>query len=1054
MHIVHGTWIPDDPEGFVQSGGLYVWVETDAPLGPNRRSASASHPRHLSKSDLAAFLQEKLGLKEYAPGSLVHRLETKYLVLPSADDRPLPSFELAPYVDEELPLEFELASWQVGCYRLPEIIPNLNDIHFRALQAADDFQLGQDLLFWQQQAQAIKAIIGRDQYIPALKYRSLAPAGRKPARKTPSFELYPGWELLSTAYESTIQRHLAAMPAACRAGQNGPDRVALFAAEPLLRHFSECLLQDVVVGTPFTAAFDKQIAGSLLDQCLHPGRPAQLAPNRPTERATADPLVDYQHWLAWRTQLAQAHTDAAFSLCFRLEEASPTDADRWQLHFLVAARHDPSLKLSLAEYWPLNPKARAQASRPFGPAFEKQLLLALGAAARIYPTIWDGLATDQPSGCQLTLNGAFEFLKESAWVLEDAGYTVLVPAWWTPAGRRRARIRVKTSSRASQGSGAAVSSGRVNLDALIGYRYELSIAGQPVSEAEWRQLVQAKTPLVQFRGQWMELERDKMEQLLQFWQKQGRDTPELPLQELLKLGAEAGDDLEWDHDQAVQGMLARLQDKSAFAPIADPAALQGELRDYQRRGVAWLQYLEQLGLNPCLADDMGLGKTLQVISRLLLEREDGAELPPTLIIAPTSVLGNWRKEIERFAPPLRTLVHQGAGRERDAASFSAACQQHDVVLTSFALARLDEKLLRGPAWHRVVVDEAQNIKNPAAAQTRAIGKLAAPHRLALTGTPVENRLRDLWSIFNFLNPGYLGKEAQFRRAFELPILKNHDAACSETLKRLAEPFILRRLKTDQRIIDDLPDKIEQKLYCPLTPEQASLYEAVVKDVARQLEEVEGIQHRGLVLATLMRLKQICNHPAQFLQDGSAFSPERSFKLQRLAELAEELIESGESALIFTQFTEIGAALERHLAHDCHYPTYYLHGGTSAARRERLVTDFQDPASPPALFILSLRAGGVGLNLTKANHVFHFDRWWNPAVEDQATDRAFRIGQRKNVFVHKFVALGTVEERIDALIEDKQRLSSLVVGADEGWLTELDNDTFKDLIALRRDAVLE
>jgi SNF2 family DNA or RNA helicase len=324
----------------------------------------------------------------------------------------------------------------------------------------------------------------------------------------------------------------------------------------------------------------------------------------------------------------------------------------------------------------------------------------------------------------------------------------------------------------------------------------------------------------------------------------------------------------------------------------------------------------------------------------------------------------------------------------------------------------------------------------------------------LTGTPVENRLRDLWSIFNFLNPGYLGKEAQFRKSFELPIHKDNDRAKSATLKKLVEPFILRRVKTDKRIIDDLPDKIEQKMYCTLSSEQASLYEAVVKDVEEQLKEAEGIQRKGLILSTLLKLKQICNHPAQFLQDGSAFTTERSHKLERLGEMVEEVIDSGESALIFTQFTEIGGELERHLAHIRHYNTYYLHGGTSVARRERMITEFQDPETEPSLFILSLRAGGVGLNLTKANHVFHFDRWWNPAVEDQATDRAFRIGQRKNVFVHKFVAMGTLEERIDAMIEDKKRLSSLVVGTDESWLTELDNDTFKELIALRRSAVLE
>jgi SNF2 family DNA or RNA helicase len=367
---------------------------------------------------------------------------------------------------------------------------------------------------------------------------------------------------------------------------------------------------------------------------------------------------------------------------------------------------------------------------------------------------------------------------------------------------------------------------------------------------------------------------------------------------------------------------------------------------------------------------------------------------------------------------------------------------------------LDEKLLHSIKWHRVVVDEAQNIKNPQAAQTRAILKLSAPHKLALTGTPVENRLRDLWSIFNFLNPGYLGKEAQFRKIFELPIYKDNDKHKLSTLKKLVEPFILRRVKTDKRIINDLPDKIEQKMYCTLTPEQASLYEAVVQDVAEQIKEVDGIQRRGLILSTILKLKQICNHPAQFLQDNSAFTPERSQKLQRLAEMIEEVVDSGESALIFTQFTDIGDALSHYLEQTKHYNTYYLHGSTNVARRERMVTEFQDSATEPSLFILSLRAGGVGLNLTKANHVFHFDRWWNPSVEDQATDRAFRIGQRKNVFVHKFVAIGTMEERIDAMIEDKKRMSSLVVGSDEAWLTELDNDTFKDLIALRRSAVME
>jgi SNF2 family DNA or RNA helicase len=1049
MHVIHGTWIPEDTNEFIQRGAFYLWVETDTPPGTKRNRASTVHPRHLAHTALATFLMEKLGLREPVSGSLERTLCTKYFLLPTVAGKPSPSFELLRYVDEAEPIEFDLVPWQVCCYQVPDIITTLNDIHFIALNAAEDFQLGADLLFWYQYAQAIKGIIAKDQYIPAQKYRAISSTptkGKRSKNIIPSFELHPAWELLSNTYETTIQHYVAAMPEVCAAGLNSPDGAALFDKESLLRHFSECLLHDIVTGTPFTAKFDQQIADTLLYGCVYPYRPA-------LPQAPADALENYKQWLVWRANFTRAHTGAGFTLCFRLEEASSTDIDNWQLHFLVAARHEPSLKLSLDEYWRLKPQDRAEVTGPFGQDFEKNLLLALGYAARIYPKVWDGLATDRPIGCRLTLDEALAFLKESAWVLGDAGYTVIVPAWWTPEGRRRTKVRLKTRLRSPKGT-TATSHGYFSLNAIIAYEYQLSIGGQVVTEEEWQQLVNAKTPLVQFRGQWMELDRDKMQQLLQFWQTHQHEEPEITLLDMLKIGAEAEDDLEWDYDQSLRDMLSRLHDKNAFAPIKDPQNLQGTLRDYQRRGVSWLQYLENLGLNPCLADDMGLGKTMEVIAHLLKEREEAGSVPPTLVIAPTSVLGNWRKEIERFAPQLRTLVHQGSTRLKDKQAFAQACQGYDVVLTSFALARLDEKILQSLQWHRVVVDEAQNIKNPQAAQTRAILKIPAPRRLALTGTPVENRLRDLWSIFNFLNPGYLGKEAQFRKSFELPIHKDNDMARSATLKKLVEPFILRRVKTDKRIIDDLPDKIEQKMYCTLSPEQASLYEAVVKDVTEQLNEAEGIQRKGLILSTLLKLKQICNHPAQFLQDGSAFTTERSHKLQRLGEMVEEVIDSGESALIFTQFTEIGGELERYLAHTLHYNTYYLHGGTSVPRRDRMITEFQDPETEPSVFILSLRAGGVGLNLTKANHVFHFDRWWNPAVEDQATDRAFRIGQRKNVFVHKFVAMGTLEERIDAMIEDKKRLSSLVVGNDEGWLTELDNDTFKELIALRRSAVLE
>ncbi|MFO1417873.1 MAG: DEAD/DEAH box helicase [Methylotetracoccus sp.] len=526
------------------------------------------------------------------------------------------------------------------------------------------------------------------------------------------------------------------------------------------------------------------------------------------------------------------------------------------------------------------------------------------------------------------------------------------------------------------------------------------------------------------------------------------------MQDLVRRTAEESDLFEVDPGDALAAMLAKLRDHGRLQPVDEPPGLVARLRDYQKRGVAWMAYLEELGLNGCLADDMGLGKTMQVIALLLAERVSGMPDAPTLLIAPTSVIGNWRKEIERFAPDLRTLVHHGGSRLKDAGEFIEQSGRVDVLIASYALVLRDASLFQSRRWRRVVLDEAQNIKNPEAKQTKAILRLDADHRLALTGTPVENRLLDLWSIFNFLNPGYLGRQTQFRKAYETPIQREHDGETSIRLKRLVEPFILRRVKTDPAIIRDLPDKIENKQFCNLTREQASLYEAVVRDVERDLEASEGIQRQGLMLSTLMKLKQICNHPAQFLQDDSPFTPERSHKLERLTDMLGDVLAEGESALVFTQFTDVGERLERHLRERLACRTHYLHGGTAQPKREQMIAAFQDTEAPPAVFILSLKAGGVGITLTRANHVFHFDRWWNPAVEDQATDRAFRIGQTRKVFVHKFVTPGTLEERIDQMIEDKKTIAGAIVGDDESWLARLDDGAFRQLIALTRTAIID
>jgi SNF2 family DNA or RNA helicase len=481
-----------------------------------------------------------------------------------------------------------------------------------------------------------------------------------------------------------------------------------------------------------------------------------------------------------------------------------------------------------------------------------------------------------------------------------------------------------------------------------------------------------------------------------------------------------------------------------------PQGLQAELRPYQRSGLSWLHFLVQLGLGACLADDMGLGKTIQVIALLLAlkgEHKPGAagvtKASPSLLVVPASLIANWKAEIERFAPTLTyAIAHPSETSSGKDELSDAEIEDCDLVITTYGMLVRNEGL-RKRNWRLAVLDEAQAIKNSGTRQTRAAKELRTACRIAMTGTPVENRLSDLWSLFDFLNPGLLGNGKSFAN-----FVKKLEAAPQpsyQPLRALVGPYILRRLKTDKRVIADLPDKTEVKAHCGLSRQQAALYEQVVRDLEKNLEKLDGIQRRGLVLAQLMRLKQICNHPAQMLGHGD-YDPKLSGKFQRLAQLGEEMAQRQEKALVFTQFREVTEPLARFLAQVFGRPGLVLHGGTAVGKRRQLVDSFQRENGPP-FFVLSVKAGGTGLNLTAASQVIHFDRWWNPAVEDQATDRAFRIGQKRNVLVHKFVCRGTVEERIDALIASKTDLMRDVVEGGERLLTEMPNDELLEFVAL-------
>jgi SNF2 family DNA or RNA helicase len=453
---------------------------------------------------------------------------------------------------------------------------------------------------------------------------------------------------------------------------------------------------------------------------------------------------------------------------------------------------------------------------------------------------------------------------------------------------------------------------------------------------------------------------------------------------------------------------------------------------------------------------MGLGKTAQLLALMLAEREDasdGARPGATLLVCPMSLVGNWQRETERFAPSLTVHVHHGIGR-KVGPGLVAAAEKADLVITTYSLLARDQRYLAQIPWGRVALDEAQNVKNPLSLAGKAARSLPAAARVALTGTPVENRLLEQWSLMDFLNPGLLGSEATFRHRFAVPIERYGDEPAAATLKRLTGPFVLRRLKTDRSIIADLPDKIEMHVLCNLTREQASLYRAVVDDMLDRIEKAKtGIERMGIISGSMMKLKQVCNHPAHFLGDGSRLDGDRSGKLARLEEVLEEITAAGERALIFTQFAEMGTLLQAHLGQLLDADLPFLYGAVPKRQREEMVDSFQSEGGPPVL-ILTLKAGGVGLNLTAANHVVHYDRWWNPAVEDQATDRAFRIGQERNVQVRKLVRVGTLEERIDAMIESKRDLANKIVGSGEARLTDLSLAELRELVALSEDAVAE
>lgn len=755
---------------------------------------------------------------------------------------------------------------------------------------------------------------------------------------------------------------------------------------------------------------------AVADAMVRTAAAARFAGARPW--ATGQP-TDVRAHAAWLAQ-AVAPPDGAARTGLRLELPDGPDGDfvvRLQLHSAA----DPSLVIDADELWAAPGPVLAR----MGEHAESEMLLALRRGARAWPAL--GRLLEQPRPCELALldDEAHELLGDAALALADTGLDVLWPAELGERPAVRAVIGTPTP--------APVTVAGLSLDRLLEFRWQVTVGGQVLDPDEVAALAEAKRPLVRVRGMWILADAELLERLRRRPAVHGRDALAAALDGTVTIDGEL-------LPATVEGPIAKLAERltavTSVRDLKEPVGLQATLRAYQRRGLAWLAEMDALGLGGCLADDMGLGKTIQLLAHHLHACSNGAA-GPLLVVCPATLLANWEREARRFAPA--TPVRRYHGSERTLEGLAP----DEIVLATYGIARGDAEQLAEIPWRCVAADEAQAIKNPLSRTARALRSIPAPTRFALTGTPVENRLTELWALLDWTTPGLLGPLESFRRTVAIPIERDRDADATARLARLVRPFVLRRRKSDPEIAPDLPPKTELDRVVPLTEEQATLYEALVRETLSEIAEVEGIARSGLVFKLLTALKQICNHPAHYLRQSGPLGG-RSGKLAALDELLEIVVAEGDAALVFTQYTQMGKLLERHLA-SAGIASGFLHGRLSLGARQRLVDRFQ--AGDPTVLIVSLKAGGTGLNLTRATHVVHYDRWWNPAVEDQASDRAWRIGQDRPVTVHRLVTEGTVEDRVAALLASKRALADAVVNAGEGWITELSDAELAELVTL-------
>ncbi|RCJ22456.1 helicase [Nostoc sp. ATCC 43529] len=1089
MAILHGNWLLKN-----QNGSLFIWGETwrspRVNLASSESEEIALHPLAMTSVELSEwlrsqnmpitnFIQQPQGVattnrtrKATSTIEIALPTHSQIIALPTyiPENTGKETAGIYPVHSASFELEADspqyLQPWRVEgfCLTPAQAVKFLAAVPLNATKGEDAFLSG-DLRFWSQVARWSLDLIARSKFLPTIKRQSDGSTLAK-------------WQVLldSAVDGSRLEKFSAKMPLVCRTYQEGmgigdwelgtgeefsqsliPNHQSLlyvdFPTEP----------QELLLGF-LNSTIDAQIREMVGFQSVMEGKaivslPAAVREWLPaltsasgTVNAEAIEVERLEAALkAWTMPLQyQLTLKTLFRTCFQLRSPESGETD-WTLAYFLQAADNPEFLVDAATIWH-NPVERLVYENRTIDQPQETFLRGLGLASRLYPVLAPSLETEYPQSFRVNPIQAYEFIKSVAWRFEDSGLGVILPPSLTNREGWANRLGLKITAETPK-----TKQGRLGLQSLLNFQWQLAIGGQNISKAEFDKLVALNSPLVEINGEWVELRPQDIKTAQTFFASR-KDQMALSLEDALRLSTGDTQVIEklpvvsFEASGALQELIGALTNNQAIEPLPAPASFQGQLRPYQERGAGWLAFLERWGLGACLADDMGLGKTIEFIAFLLHLKEQDALENPTLLVGPTSVLGNWEREVKKFAPSLKVLQYHGDKRPKGKA-FIEAVKKHDIVITSYSLIHRDIKSLETVNWQIIVLDEAQNVKNSEAKQSKAVRQLAATFRIALTGTPVENRLQELWSILDFLNPGYLGNRQFFQRRFAMPIEKYGDTASLSQLRSLVQPFILRRLKSDREIIQDLPEKQEMTVFCGLTADQAALYQQVVEASLAGIESAEGLQRRGMILALLIKLKQICNHPAQYLKQ-TTLGQHHSAKLLRLEEMLEELLAEEDRALIFTQFAEWGKLLKPHLEKQLGREIFFLYGSTNKKQREEMIDRFQhDPQGPP-IMILSLKAGGVGLNLTRANHVFHFDRWWNPAVENQATDRVFRIGQTRNVQVHKFVCTGTLEEKIHDMIESKKQLAEQVVGAGEEWLTELDTDQLRNLLILDRNAVID